>query len=563
MNTELSGSLTRQIGESHLVSIRGLYTDHTIQNQGVGGFTLAEAGANFEDREDIIYFNHSGFWTKRLLNQFRLFVARQHTLTESVNSGPKIVVLGAFTGGGAQADQLRTENHIALNETLVWSRARHTVRTGFNVGDLSRQGLDDDTNRIGTYTFATLQDYQHNHPFSLLRQSGNGHVVFIEKVLGGFVQDEFRLLPALQISAGVRYDWQNYFHDNNNFSPRVSLAYALGRAKKVVLRAGAGFFYDRTGPLPIFDLIRYDGNQLRQFLITNPPFPDPLAVGPTSVVRLQPGVQIPYTFQYSASVERQLAKSTTLTLAYTGIRGVHQFRSRDLNAPPPPLYSARPDPNLSVWRQIESAGDLQSHSLEIGLRGNLTRYFTGMVQYTLGHTYNNVAGTPATPGGPAPGGNRITAINSFPANNYDLFGEWSRADFDQRHRLNLLGTMTPGRYFKLGVAFSLYSGQPYDEITGRDDNHDGLANDRPPGVRRNSLQGPGYANLDVRWSRDFFLRAAKKDRGPTLTLGFDAFNALNHVNYVTYVGDLSSPFFGKPIAAVAQRKLQLSLRFRF
>jgi hypothetical protein len=330
-----------------------------------------------------------------------------------------------------------------------------------------------------------------------------------------------------------------------------------------VLRAGAGFFYDRTGPLPIFDLIRYDGNRLRQFLITNPPFPDPLAVGPTSVVRLQPGVQIPYTFQYSVSVERQLAKSTTLTLAYTGIRGVHQFRSRDLNAPPPPLYSARPDPNLSVWRQIESAGDLQSHSLEIGLRGNLTRYFTGMVQYTLAHTYNNVAGTPTTPGGPAPGGNRITGINSFPANNYDLSGEWSRADFDQRHRLNLLGTITPGRYFKLGVAVSLYSGQPYDEITGRDDNHDGLANDRPPGVRRNSLQGPGYANLDVRWSRDFFLRAAKKDRGPTLTLGFDAFNVLNHVNYVTYVGDLSSPFFGKPIAAVAQRKLQLSLRFRF
>ena len=562
MNTELAGSISRQIGENHLLSIRGLYTDHTIRNQGVGGFTLAEAGVNFEDREDVIYFNHSGLWTKKLLNQFRLMVARQHTLAGSVSSGPKIVVLGAFTGGGAQADRLRTENHVALNEVVVWSRARHTIRTGFNVGDLSRQGLDDHTNGIGTYTFATLEDYQQNRPFSLLRQSGNGHVVFIEKVLGGFVQDEFRLLPSLQISAGVRYDWQNYFHDNNNFSPRVSLAYGLAGAKKTVFRAGAGFFYDRTGPSPIFDLIRYDGTRLRQFLITNPPFPDPLAVGPTSVVRLEPGVQIPYTFHYSASVERQVAKSTTLTLAYTGIRGVHQFRSRDLNAPPPPLYSARPDPNLSVLRQIESAGDMQSHSLEIGLRGNLTRYFTGLFQYTLGHTYNNAPGTPATPGGPAPGGNRTIGIDSFPANNYDLSGEWSRADFDQRHRFNLLGTITPGRYFKLGVAVSLYSGQPYNEITGRDDNHDGLANDRPPGVRRNSLQGPGYANLDVRWSRDFFL-GVKKDKGPTVTLGFDAFNALNHVNYVTYVGDLSSPFFGKPIAAVAQRKTQLSLRFRF
>ena len=33
----------------HLISIRGVYTDHTIRNQGVGGLTLQEAGANFEE----------------------------------------------------------------------------------------------------------------------------------------------------------------------------------------------------------------------------------------------------------------------------------------------------------------------------------------------------------------------------------------------------------------------------------------------------------------------------------------------------------------------------------
>ena len=555
-NTELAGSMNHQIGENHLISIRGVYTDRTIHNQGVGGFTLPEAGTNFEDREDIIFFNHSGLFTKKLLNQFRLLVAREHMPTTSIDPGPKIVVLGAFTGGGAQGDRLQTENHAIFNEILVWSGAKHTLRSGLNVSDLSRRGLDDNTNTVGTYTFSTLQDYQQNHPFSLLKQSGNGHVVFLEKVLGGFVQDEFRLLPNLQISMGVRYDWQNYFHDDNNFSPRVSIAYAPGKAKKTVIRAGSGFFYDRSGAGVIFDLLRYDGNQLHQFLITNPLFPDPFAVGPTSVVRLGPGVQIPYTLQYSASIERQLQKATTLTVTYTGIRGVHVFRSRDVNAPLPPLYAARPDPNLSVLRQIESAGDLESQSLEIGLRGNVTRYFTGMIQYTLGRAYNNVGGTPV-------GVNRQFGINSFPANNYDLSGEWSRADFDQRHRFSLLGTVTPGKYFKLGVALSLYSGQPYNETTGRDDNHDGLANDRPAGVPRNSLQGPGYADLDLRWSRDFFLAAAKKDKGPTVTLGFDAFNVLNHVNYVTYIGVLSSPFFGKPIIAQPPRRLQASFRFRF
>lgn len=555
-NTELGGTLNHAFGNDQLISIRGLYTDRTIQNQGVGGLTVPEAGSNFEDREDVIYFNHRGSLTKRLFNQFRFLVARQHTPTVSIHPGPRIVVLGSFVGGGAQADRLQTENHIAFNEVLVWTGNKHTIRTGINVPDISRRGLDDNTNTAGTYTFATLQDYALAHPFSLLKQSGNGHVVFVEKVVGGFFQDEIRVLPSLQVAVGVRYDWQSVFHDNNNIAPRLSVAYAPGKDRKSVLRAGAGVFYDRTGPSPIFDLIRYDGLRLQQYLITNPLFPDPFAMGPTSVTRLDPTVQIPYTLQYGASFERQLAKATTFTVSSTGLRGTHLFRSRDVNAPPPPLYLARPNPAFSVYRQIESAGDLESRSLEIGLRGNVTRYFTGMIQYTLGRSYNNVGGTTS-------GGSRTSGINSFPANNYDLSGEWSRADFDQRHRFILLGTIDPGRYFKLGVAFTAYTGQPYNEITGRDDNRDGLANDRPAGVRRNSLQGPGYADFDLRWSRDFFLASAKRDKGPMVTLGVDAFNILNRVNYVSFIGDFSSPFFGKPVAAQPSRRLQVSFRFRF
>jgi len=555
-NTELGGSVNHEFGEGQLISFRGLYTDRTIHNQGVGGLILPEAGTNFEDREDIITFNQRGSITKKWFNQFRFYAARQHTPTTSINRGPGIVVLGAFTGGGAQGDRLQTENHITLNEIVVWTGTKHTFRTGINIPDLSRRGLDDNTNTVGTYTFSTLQDFEQNRPFSLLKQSGDGHVVFVEKVLGGFIQDEYRVLSNLQLSYGVRYDWQNYFPGNHNFAPRLSLAYAPGKSRKTVIRAGSGIFYDRTGPSPIFDLIRYDGSRLQQFLIDNPPYPDPFAIGPTSIVKLDPTLRLPYVLQYAAGIERQLSKSTTLTVNYTGLRGIHLFRSRDVNAPPPPNYVARPDPNLSVWRQIESSGDLESQSMDLGLRGNITRYFVGMVQYTLGRAYNNVGGTTT-------GGSRTSGINSFPSNDYDLSGEWARADFDQRHRLNLLGTVTPGKYFKLGVALSLYSGMPYNETAGSDIYNNGMSNARPPGVPRNSLQGAGYADLDLRWSRDFFLVPARKDKGPTITLGLDAFNVLNHVNYVSYVGVLSSPLFGQPIAAQPPRRLQVSLRFRF
>ena len=178
-----------------------------------------------------------------------------------------------------------------------------------------------------------------------------------------------------------------------------------------------------------------------------------------------------------------------------------------------------------------------------------------MVQYTLARAYNDVGGNPAM-------GARAT-LNSFPANNYDLSGEWARADFDQRHRLNLLGTVIPGRYFKLGVALALYSGIPYTITTGRDDYNSGMANARPPGIPRNSAEGPGYADLDLRWSRDFYCIPSKKEKGPVFTVGLDAFNVLNHVNYTTYVGTLTSPFFGKPVSDVAPRRLQVLVRFKF
>ena len=159
-------------------------------------------------------------------------------------------------------------------------------------------------------------------------------------------------------------------------------------------------------------------------------------------------------------------------------------------------------------------------------------------------------------------GTRTIGINSFPANNYDLSGEWARADYDQRHRFNLLGTFRVVRLLNLGVGFFASSGMPYSMTTGRDDNRDGLANDRPAGVGRNSLQGPGFAELDLRWSYDWRLQKARKD-GAKVTVAVDSFNITNRVNYAGYTGNLSSPFFGQAVAAKPPRRLQISGRLTF
>jgi hypothetical protein len=265
-------------------------------------------------------------------------------------------------------------------------------------------------------------------------------------------------------------------------------------------------------------------------------------------VRFDSALREPYTLQYSFSLERQLAKRTTLAVTYYGSVGVHLFRSRDINAPLPPLYapSVVPDPAFGVIRNIESTGRQSGNSLEITLRGQMFRRFAGLIQYTLNRTDNNTGG-----------------INWLPANQYTLAGEWSRADFDQRHRFNMLESFSPGKSFTLGIGLTLATGKPYTITTGTDDFNTGLNNARPAGVPRNSLQGPGYADLDLRLSRDFYLNREKKEKGMMTTFAFDAFNALNHVNYVAYIGNQSSPFFGRPVSALPSRRLQLTARFKF
>ena len=170
-----------------------------------------------------------------------------------------------------------------------------------------------------------------------------------------------------------------------------------------------------------------------------------------------------------------------------------------------------------------------------------------MGQYRLTFAHDNTSG-----------------INYLPPNAYGLSGEWGRSDFDRRHRFELLGTINPGKLFNLGVSVSVYSGQPYTLTTGIDQFHTGTANARPVGVPRNSLQGPAYADLDLRWSRDFSVRKSKKkDEGVRATVAVDAFNILNEVNYSSFIGNLSSPFFGQAIAAQPPRRLQLSFRLKF
>ena len=117
-------------------------------------------------------------------------------------------------------------------------------------------------------------------------------------------------------------------------------------------------------------------------------------------------------------------------------------------------------------------------------------------------------------------------------------------------------------WFGVGAALSLYSGKPVNVTTGSDDNHDGIVNDRPNELSRNTLHVPGFIHLDLNMSHDFVLSKKRKE-ARTLAVTLNSFNVLNHQNDVTFVGVITSPFFGRPVAAFPPRRKQLNLEYKF
>ncbi len=551
--TEFSTDIRRQITERHSLLVRYDLSRDQGKDEGAGGFVLPEAGYNYTEREHEAFVDYNAVITPTFINELRVRLGRQRYVATSVLPGTRqIVVQDAFTGGGSQSDRHETENRILFNDVLSWGHGRHMLKAGVSVPGFRRRGLTDYTNSQGTFAFSSLADYLANRPYLFTLQRGNPYLAFWQEDLGLFVQDEFKPRSNLSVTAGLRYDWQNYVGAYTNFDPRLSVAFSPDQPHKTVLRAGAGIFHERTGNQAIADLLRFDGYHLQRLMVNNPGYPDPfvnggnLAAQPGEITRFAANLRLPYLLQCNAGAERQLRKNLVLAINYTGVTGIKQFRSRDLNAPLPPLYQERPDANIGVLRVVESAGRMQRHSLNASVRGAITEWFNGTLQYTLGRAYSNTGG-----------------IGWFPANTYDLSGEWARADFDRRHQFRALGTFKVGELFELGTIFSVHSGEPYTITTGRDDNHDGRATDRPAGVPRNSAQGYGLANLDLRLTREFKLGGGDKEEGPAIEASIEAFNTLNRVNYTTMVGNLSSPFFGQPVAADPARRVQLRLEFKF
>ena len=555
-------------------------------NQGIGGFSLPERAYDSENTFQSFQVTETAVLNATTINETRFQF--NHNVSESLgdSSFPVLNVSAAFVSGSSGVGHSQNaRNNWELSNFTAKQHGTHAIKFGGRVRGVSI----DDTNPnnfggtwffTGGFGLTSIQRYQLTLDLQRqgktpeeIRAAGGGASQFTintgdplagvtQKDYGLFIQDDWRARPNLTLSAGLRYEYQTNAASKFNFAPRVALAWSPGAAKsarppQMVIRVGAGIFYNRFGEFNTLQANRLNGERVLSFAITeetgrlNPPtvaqqqlptvapayailnsFDPDKAASVTNVSPLQqtiwqidPNLQIPTVYVLGSQVERQLPRNITMTVGFYNIKIQHVIRARDINAPLPgsiiPLIrpgGIRPDPTRGEIYQYEASGHYNQRQFFVGFTSRLSRTITLQGNYFLSKTENDTDGQ---------GG------SIFPVNSYDLTGEYGRAGFDVRHRFSLFGSIIMPWKVSLNPFIIANTGPGFNITTGQDLNLDRQYNERPsfagPNadcqndfikctrfgnfntrpllgeqlIPRNYGQAPGSLSVNVRVSRTF------------------------------------------------------------
>ena len=247
-----------------------------------------------------------------------------------------------------------------------------------------------------------------------------------------------------------------------------------------------------------------------------------------------------------------------MSVAYQHLRGIHLLLSQNQNVPSctSGFNLCRPDARFGNNSQYKSLGDSYFDGLLVSWNQRPNSWLSYRLSYTFSKAIDDVG----------------QFFFSSPQNNFNIAADRALSDNDQRHRLTFSGTVqSPGksmwlRDFSLSTILSYNSALPFNVQTGSDNNGDTNANDRPPGLGRNTARAFDFLGLDIRLSRSFQL--TERLRLESMVEGFNTINRVNRLlpNNTFGNGEYPSnpaPGFGAPTAVNNAREVQLALRLRF
>jgi hypothetical protein len=601
---------------------------HNTNVAGVGGFNLPTQQTNSSNISHTVQMTETAVIGGKLVNeasfQFRDQVSDQNGIGAFSINTPRISVSSAFTtGGGPFSANNNDSRGYELRDFVTFALKAHAVKVGFRVRKNSQGNLTT-SNYDGTYSFTSLANYIAGIPSQYTLNQGQQFGYAARYDAGIYIQDDWRVRPNLTVNAGLRFESQTNVNDHADWGPRLGFAWAPGvkgqKTSKTVIRGGYGFFYSRFGETTSLQIDRFSGlpgsQQNYSINLSNPggaiilaAYPNPpslsqLVTGNQAIYTVDPNYKSPVMMQAAIGVDRQLPWRTQMSVNFVDTRGNHTLRTRDINAPCPPIPTdpctagARPFPGQGDIYEYESSGIFKQNQLIANANSRINSHFSLQGNYVYGHAHSNA--------------------NGFPMDQYNDNADYGRANFDIRHRAVITGNVglpwkisaSPFMTFSSGAPFNITNGQPF--------NGDGIYNARPafatilsptpvatkfgafdtfpiPGetlIPYNYGNGPSQFTVNMRLSRTWGWGERKGaapaaggrgggggNRGPggpaggfggfggggrgggrgggfggpgaggsnryNLTATISARNMLNHVNFGQPNGNLLSPFFGQ------------------
>jgi outer membrane receptor protein involved in Fe transport len=591
-----------RFSQSDQFNIRySMYKLSSLNARGAGGLNEVSNGTSVYDTNQTVAVGNVATLSANTFNETRgQFSYDDLTAPPNDQIGPAVTISGVATFGRSTSSPTGRLNYLyEVVDNLVMQRGAHTVKVGVDFL------YNDDTITYpqsihGSYSFSSLanflagnynsQGYTQNFGIPTIQQNNPN--------LGFYAQDEWKVSPSLTLNAGVRYDleWlQTINTDGNNVSPRVGFAWSPYAAGTTVLRASYGLFYDRVPLRPLANALLSANNTIdpaqgRFFSYTFSPtdsgapiFPAVAIAPPTSAKpnysTMNPNIQNPYAQQASLEVEQQLTSTSTLTLGYQYLRGLHLISSINTNINPD---GTRPDPTRGNIKPYSSIFDSDYNGLAVSYLQRPVSWGSVRISYTWSKAMDDVG----------------EFFFSSPINNFYPEQDRSRSDDDQRHRLVfnaiLNSPTTPANGWvdhithgwQLGGILQYYSRLPFNITTGgntkqatsqrpctpgytlRDNGGLNPCTEAQPGavIGRNAGIGFDFFGLNARLSRTFALTERVKLEGIV-----EAFNALNHRNDKIPNGTWGTgtypttpnASFGRATAVGDARSVQLGARINF
>ena len=588
---------------------------NNLDNQGVGGLTLPEAGYSNGTSEYDLRFTNTQPLSASLLHETRIGYTWKRTLQTALSTAPSLQVAGYFVGGGATSQNLNDrERDLEVDDDVMITHGKHTWKAGvqslgvfvhdydpntfngsYTFGGGSAPVLDENNQPTGqTTTITALEQYQRTllglpggNPTTYQITAGNPVVPFTQWQIALFGQDTVQVRKGLSLAAGLRYQLQTTPDSFTNFAPRIGISWAPDKKATWVFHARAGVFYDPSVTSYVTEVYRLNGVRQHETIVYAPSYDAPLtpisgSISIDTLNQFQPSFHQKPSFSFNFQVEHDLPHHwhPWVSLFEGGEWG--RVRIRNINAPmvqssvgiaPDPttaLLAPRPiAPNENIF-QYENGGHLRGTLLLLGINQRSYKRFG----FSATYKYENVK---------SDGGDNVTS----PQSSYSQMGEASRADWNKTNNLTFFGNLILPYKLELATQFDFHNGIPYNVITGTDNNGDGDFNDRPSyatahgsgvystrfglltsntvngDVPRNLGTMPDLIHFDMNLSRAFDLNPKSKDHLRTLTFNARSANLLNHTN-VTAVGNvLSSSTFGQALSAETARRIELGVRFAF